>query len=480
MQQQLQGHHRHRVALSDVTSQINNNSHNSLSNGNYTSNGHNPNLQLKQTLSHPVVNLNKINSNSSNTNLIINKSSNSQQQRKEEYYVKELDDESLLDNDIEIENRILLNTTTSNSDSNLTHNAEEEEEEDADVDDDEEDVEEEEEFLDEEDEEVEQQENAIADEENGAEEEDEEDEFLGPLLPEYSEKSKLLFQEAYHLYHRDTPDPMDDDTYDVVMVSELANDIFKYLNEIEIKYSPNPNYMKDQPELKWSFRSTLIDWIVQVHARFNLLPETLYLTVNIIDRFLSLSIVTLNKFQLVGAAALFIASKFEEINCPALKDIVYMLANAYSRDDVIKAERFMIDTLNFEIGWPGPMSFLRRISKADDYEYDIRTLAKYLLETTIMDSRLISAPPSWLAAGAYFLSRVILQQKEWTAKHVYYSGYTQDQIFPLATLILENCRYAQTKHEAIWKKYSERRQHHSAQIVSKWIDRAERKMDSNH
>lgn len=316
----------------------------------------------------------------------------------------------------------------------------------------------------------------VDDEEESDESDDDSNE---PLSPVFNERSKAVLDQAYTEYHRDVPDPLDDDTYDVVMVSELSTEIFEYLRELEMKYRPNPYYMQIQPELKWSYRSTLIDWIIQVHSRFQLLPETLYLTVNIIDRFLSKKTVTLNRFQLVGAAALFVAAKYEEINCPTLNDIVYMLDHAYTKDDIVKAEKFMIDTLDFEIGWPGPFSFLRRISKADDYEYDTRTLAKYLLETTTMDSKLVAAPPSWLATGAYFLSRIILGCNEWTSKHIYYSGYTQEQIFPLATVILENCRFAERRHQAIWKKYSERRQHRSAQVVAKWIALAERRIDQS-
>lgn len=318
-----------------------------------------------------------------------------------------------------------------------------------------------------------------ADEQDDEYDDESDDDSNEPLSPVFNEKSKAVLDQAYKEYHRDTPDPLDDDTYDVVMVSELSTEIFEYLRELEMKYRPNPSYMDMQPELKWSYRSTLIDWIIQVHSRFQLLPETLYLTVNIIDRFLSRKTVTLNRFQLVGAAALFVAAKYEEINCPTLNDIAYMLDHAYTKEDIVKAEKFMIDTLDFEIGWPGPFSFLRRISKADDYEYDTRTLAKYLLETTTMDSKLVAAPPSWLATGAYFLSRIILGCNEWTLKHIYYSGYTQEQIFPLATVILENCRFAEKRHQAIWKKYSERRQHRSAQVVAKWIALAERRIDQS-
>ena len=51
-------------------------------------------------------------------------------------------------------------------------------------------------------------------------------------------------------------------------------------------------------------------------------PETLFITVNIIDRYLSKEIVRLSKFQLLGITALWIASKFQEIYPPVMKDLV--------------------------------------------------------------------------------------------------------------------------------------------------------------
>ncbi|SMN18282.1 similar to Saccharomyces cerevisiae YDL155W CLB3 B-type cyclin involved in cell cycle progression [Maudiozyma saulgeensis] len=316
----------------------------------------------------------------------------------------------------------------------------------------------------------------LTNEYSAIEPDDNNDHMIKPLELNFNDEINLILDEAHNTYYRDTLDLMDEDTYDVVMVAELTDSIFDYLRKLEMKYRPNPNYIHYQKELRWSYRRILLDWIVEVHNRFQLLPETLYLTVNLIDRFLSKKSVMLNKFQLVGAAALFIAAKYEEINCPSLKDILYMLNDANTKEEIIEAERFIIDSLEFEIGWPGPMSFLRRISKADDYEYEIRTLAKYLLESTIMDPRLISIPPSWLAAAAYFLSKVILGYNSWSLKHTFYAGYTQEQVLPLATIILENCRDASHCHKAILKKYSNSRQHNSAQLVARWIGSAEKKV----
>jgi len=78
-------------------------------------------------------------------------------------------------------------------------------------------------------------------------------------------------------------------------------------------------------------RSILIDWLVDVHLKFKLLPETLFITVNIIDRFLEKQRVSKSRLQLVGVTALFVASKYEEIYPPELKDFVYITDRAYSK-----------------------------------------------------------------------------------------------------------------------------------------------------
>lgn len=212
---------------------------------------------------------------------------------------------------------------------------------------------------------------------------------------------------------QETAELEEDEAWDTSMVSEYGEEIFSYMRKMEEQMRPNPHYMDSQTEVQWSMRSVLMDWLVQVHHRFSLLPETLFLCVNYIDRFLSCKIVSLNKLQLVGATAIFVAAKYEEINCPSVQEIVYMVDGGYSIDEILKAERFMLSMLHFELGWPGPMSFLRRVSKADDYDLETRTLAKYFLELTIMDERFVGCIPSYAAAGAHCLARLMLRKGNW-------------------------------------------------------------------
>ncbi|ROT40854.1 hypothetical protein SODALDRAFT_338468 [Sodiomyces alkalinus F11] len=287
--------------------------------------------------------------------------------------------------------------------------------------------------------------------------------ILAPRVTDNVQK-ELDAARAYVEGHQ-TIEDVEDEAWDVSMVAEYGDDIFGYLRELEMKMLPDPHYMDNQAEIQWSMRSVLMDWLIQVHSRFSLLPETLYLTVNYIDRFLSYKTVSIGKLQLVGATALLIASKYEEINCPSLEEVVFMVDGTYAVEEILKAERFMLSMLNFELGWPGPMSFLRRISKADDYDLETRTLAKYFLEVTIMDERFVASPPSYLAAGAHCLSRLIMRKGDWSQGHVHYSGYTWSQLRTLVQMLLECCHDPRKHHSAVLDKYLDNRYKRAAEYV---------------
>lgn len=278
------------------------------------------------------------------------------------------------------------------------------------------------------------------------------------LVPPHTEESCDEIR-AGKMYIEDSRpvEEIDDEAWDTSMVAEYSEEIFRYMRTLEDRMLPNPRYMDQQTEIQWSMRAVLVDWVVQVHQRFNLLPETLFLAVNYIDRFLTHKVVSLGKLQLVGATALFIAAKFEEVNCPTLNEVIFMVDGGYTVDELLKAERFMLSMLQFDLGWPGPMSFLRRISKADDYDLETRTLAKYFLEVTLMDERFVGCPPSFLAAGAHCMARLMLCKGDWSMAHVGYAEYTYNELRQLLHGIFECCENPQKHHLSVYEKYTEKR-----------------------
>ena len=200
---------------------------------------------------------------------------------------------------------------------------------------------------------------------------------------------------------------------------------------------PNPNYMKDQDDLQWKMRAILMDWLIEVHSKFRLLPETLFITINMIDRFLSKRVVSLIKLQLVGLTALFIASKYEEVICPSVAHFLHMSDGGYGIDEFLRAEKYMLSTIGFDLSYPNPLNFMRRISKADGYDLHTRTVAKFLLEISALEHKLLAYPPSQLAAASMWLARFCLDRGPWNATLVHYSTYSEEEIIEPAQIMLD-------------------------------------------
>lgn len=221
-----------------------------------------------------------------------------------------------------------------------------------------------------------------------------------------------------------------DDKENPQLVSEYVNDIYHYMRELERKQNIKKHYLENC-DINGRMRGILVDWLVQVHLRFHLLQETLYLTVAIIDRFLQVQEVSRSKLQLVGVTSMLIASKYEEMYAPEIADFVYITDNAYSKSEIRKMECFILRTLDFNLGRPLPLHFLRRNSKAGEVDANKHTLAKYLMELTIVDYELVHIAPSLIAGAALCLAMRVLDGSEWTDTVAYYSTYSEKELLPI-------------------------------------------------
>lgn len=221
-----------------------------------------------------------------------------------------------------------------------------------------------------------------------------------------------------------------DDKDNPQLVSEYVNEIYDYMRELERKLAVNHKYLEGK-DINGRMRGILIDWLVQVHMRFHLLQETLYLTVGIIDRFLQVQEVSRKKLQLVGVTAMLLASKYEEMYAPEIGDFVYITDNAYSKEDIRQMECLILRTLDYSLGKPLPLHFLRRNSKAGEVDATKHTLAKYLMELTIVDYDMAHLNPSEVAAAALCLSMKTLDDSAWSNTLAHYSKYSEADLMPV-------------------------------------------------
>lgn len=268
---------------------------------------------------------------------------------------------------------------------------------------------------------------------------------------------------------------IDNNHEDPQLCATLAFDIYKHLRVAETKKRPSTDFVETiQKNIDTSMRAVLIDWLVEVTEEYRLVPETLYLTVNYIDRYLSSKVINRRKMQLLGVACLLIASKYEEICPPQVEELCYISDNTYTKDEVLKMEASVLKYLKFEMTAPTTKCFLRRFLRAAQVCHEapvlhLEFLANYIAELSLLEYSLICYVPSLIAASSIFLAKFILKPTEnpWNSTLSFYTQYKPSDLCncakglhrlflvgPGGNLRAVREKYSQHKYKFVAKKYS--------------------------
>lgn len=241
---------------------------------------------------------------------------------------------------------------------------------------------------------------------------------------------------------------------DVFQVSHYAQDIFTYQKDREAQFVI-PDYMPTQPHISKWMRALLVDWMVEIQESFELNHETLYLGVKIVDIYLSRAVVDKDSLQLLGAAALFIASKYDERVPPTVDDFQYICDGAYQRRQIILMEMTVFKEIGYDLGIPLSYRFLRRYARVNRIDMQVLTLARYILEFTLMDYAIVGLRDSKLACAALFIAMRMNNMPGWNETLEFYSGYSIEDFAEIA-ILLNNIMTRKPKESlnTIRQKYS--------------------------
>ncbi|XP_043548722.1 cyclin-A1 isoform X2 [Chiloscyllium plagiosum] len=252
---------------------------------------------------------------------------------------------------------------------------------------------------------------------------------------------------------------------DYLAVEGYAEDIYRYLREAEEKCRPKFGYMKKQPDITHSMRSILVDWLVEVGEEYNLQTETLYLAINYLDRFLSCMSVLRGKLQLVGTAAMLVASKYEEIYPPEIDEFVYITDDTYTKKQLLRMEHLLLKVLSFDMTVPTVNQFLTQFLKEEGIDGQMGNLAmsylneprgicladpnqdifghgpnnsiasllgrQYIAELSLLEADVcLRYAPSLMAAAAYCLANYTINNTFWPPALATFTGYSLVDIVP--------------------------------------------------
>jgi G2/mitotic-specific cyclin-B, other len=195
-------------------------------------------------------------------------------------------------------------------------------------------------------------------------------------------------------------------------VSQVAQHCTQHMQNTEMDLMASPtcsNNALNQPELSDRMRSILVSWLIEVHLKFDLRSETLFITINLVDRYCSQCEVSRSEYQLLGVSAMLIACKYEEIYVPKIEDFVDITDNTYEKHQILEQEFQILRQLDFQITFPTILRFVERFHALSQSNPEVLTLACYLCELTLIEVKMNKWTPSRIASSALYLAKKMLR-----------------------------------------------------------------------
>lgn len=214
------------------------------------------------------------------------------------------------------------------------------------------------------------------------------------------------------------------------LILEYKLDVSQTLAQLEVALAVNPAMIDLQPEIQWFMRPFLLDFLIELHSLFKLQPATLFLCLNIIDRYCAKRIVFKRHYQLVGCTALWIAGKYEDkkLRVPTLKELTIMCRNAYDEEMFVQMEMHILLTLEWQLSHPNLEECLQlAISHAAIDHLDtpptphtptrkhhttalaVTAVGRFLCELSLYNRYFLLVPTSLVAITANLLACLMLQ-----------------------------------------------------------------------
>lgn len=199
--------------------------------------------------------------------------------------------------------------------------------------------------------------------------------------------------------------PYCQETDKVKYSGEYINEIYENMlqEERNMTIRPQNEIFRNQPEIDSKMRQILINWIVEIHLKFKLSTKALYLTVFLIDSYISSKPIQKSKFQLLGIAALLISWKMEDIKIPSLDNLVYICDNSFDKEELIKMEADILKTINYDISFPLSIDFYEILAKLLNFNQQEFYMGQFLMECFFLNDQFSILPGSVLACICIFV-----------------------------------------------------------------------------
>ena len=209
----------------------------------------------------------------------------------------------------------------------------------------------------------------------------------------------------------------------------------KSIETTQIKLFPYPNYIKlIQTDINEAMREILINWLMEVHFNLCSQEETLYLAINILDRYLGVKNVTTYDLQTVGIASLMIAIKYQETKFVEIAELIYLTDNSTTLEHLLNTEVQILKALEYNFTVPSVLNYLDCYNNILQLNLEELKCVEYLIQMCCCDYKMIKYMPSLICSGCLYI--------------------VVSKIHNKSNLVLEISGYSIESFELFWKDFA--------------------------
>lgn len=214
-------------------------------------------------------------------------------------------------------------------------------------------------------------------------------------------------------------------------------------------YSGNIFKFQNSKEINERHRKVVIEWLSYINHYFGNKSETLFMSINLMDRYISLKTISLNIYQLVGIGCYLISSKYEDTNFPAIDSLIYVSKNIYTSKDIISMEQEILDTLNYDIVSVSSFNFFSCFYLLSEINNEkLFHLGHLILELCLLNIDIMTCDLSLIAIGAFLIAKKCLNidggndsiEGQFEYKNEEIKNIQKKIVLFLSNIIYSNCK----------------------------------------
>ena len=230
-------------------------------------------------------------------------------------------------------------------------------------------------------------------------------------------------------------------------VEEYTPDIIKHILLTEklniLDYSKENIFHLQDKYINEEKRKNIIELLFYYNFRWKLNPDSIYLAINILDRYTNKIKIKKNEYELAAIAAFLIGSKYEDIFSPNAKCLSYIYSFKYNPDEILEKESEILSTLDYSLLYNSSFKILQLLYHLSGIKNEnVYYFSELALEISLTDLSIMAYSQKKRAIAVFLLAKKLFGIKSGNYKILFFFDYIEDEILSIQSKIFTHLRNA--------------------------------------